>query len=151
MPGLAGAFWAQTEQHSGCGAASPSQGPRDTDSLRAALSLGAGGPVMKNLPANARDIGRLRLDPCVRKIPWSRAWQTTPVFLPRESHGQRSLAGQGLWGCKELNMTLRLNNSVQQSDSVTFFIFFFIMVYYRILNIVLCAIQWDLVVYLSSV
>ena len=94
----------------------------------------AGGPVMKNLPANARDIGRLRLDPCVRKIPWSRAWQTTPVFLPRESHGQRSLAGQGLWGCKELNMTLRLNNSVQQSDSVTFFIFFFIMVYYRILN-----------------
>ena len=28
-PGLAGAFWAQTEQHSGCGAASPSQGPRD--------------------------------------------------------------------------------------------------------------------------
>ena len=37
---LAGAFWAQTEQHSGCGAASPSQGHRDPDSLRAALRLG---------------------------------------------------------------------------------------------------------------
>ena len=29
--------------------------------------------------------------PWVRKIPWRRAWQTTPVFLPGESHGQRSL------------------------------------------------------------
>ena len=29
----------------------------------------------------------------VRKIPWRRAWQPTPVFLPGESHGQRSLAG----------------------------------------------------------
>jgi len=29
----------------------------------------------------------------IGKTPWSRAWQPTPVFLPRESHGQRSLAG----------------------------------------------------------
>ena len=33
------------------------------------------------------------LDPWVRNIPWRRAWQPTPVFLPGESHGQRSLAG----------------------------------------------------------
>src|SRR5574337_1229844 len=45
MPGLAGAFWSQTEQHSGCGAASPSQGHRDPDSLRAALSLGGEAPA----------------------------------------------------------------------------------------------------------
>ena len=32
-------------------------------------------------------------DPWVRKSPWSRKWQPTPVFLPREFHGQRSLAG----------------------------------------------------------
>ena len=32
-------------------------------------------------------------DPRVEKIPWRRTWQPTPVFLPRESHGQRSLAG----------------------------------------------------------
>ena len=34
----------------------------------------------------------------VRKIPWRRAWQSTPVFLPRESHGQRSLVGYSPWG-----------------------------------------------------
>ena len=39
------------------------------------------------------------------KIPWRRAWQSTPVFLPRESCGQRSLAGYSPWGCKELDMT----------------------------------------------
>ena len=40
-------------------------------------------------------------DPWVRKIPWRREWQPTSVFLPGESHGQRSLAGYGPWGCKE--------------------------------------------------
>ena len=34
-------------------------------------------------------------DPWVGKIPWRRARQPTPVFLPRESHGQRSLVGYG--------------------------------------------------------
>ena len=38
---------------------------------------------------------RCRFDPWVRKIPWRRAWQPTPVFLPGESHGQRSLVGYG--------------------------------------------------------
>ena len=32
------------------------------------------------------------------KIPWRRAWQPTPVFLPGKSHGQRSLAGYSPWG-----------------------------------------------------
>ena len=36
---------------------------------------------------------RCRFDPWVRKIPWRRKWQPTPVFLPGESHGQRSPAG----------------------------------------------------------
>ena len=39
---------------------------------------------------------RLRFDPWVRKIPWRRARQPTPVFLPGESHGQRSLVGYSL-------------------------------------------------------
>ena len=43
------------------------------------------------------------------KIPWRRAWQPTPVFLPRESHGQRSLAGCSPWGRKESGMTERLS------------------------------------------
>ena len=40
-------------------------------------------------------------DPWVRKIPWRRRWQPTPVFLPGESHGQRSPAGSGPWIRKE--------------------------------------------------
>ena len=36
---------------------------------------------------------RCRFDHWVGKIPWRRKWQPTPVFLPEESHGQRSLAG----------------------------------------------------------
>ena len=34
---------------------------------------------------------------------WRRKWQSTPVFLPGESRGQRSLAGRGLWGRRELD------------------------------------------------
>ena len=44
----------------------------------------------------ARQCGRYKRhksDPWVGKIPWRRAWQPAPVFLPGESHGQRSLAG----------------------------------------------------------
>ena len=44
-------------------------------------------------------------NPWVRKIPWRRAWQPTPVFLPGESHGQRSLAGYSPWDCEETDMT----------------------------------------------
>ena len=43
--------------------------------------------MVKNLPANAGDVKRLRFDPWVTKISWKRAWQPTPVFLPGESHG----------------------------------------------------------------
>ena len=39
-----------------------------------------------------------RFDPWVGKIPWRRAWQPTPVFLPGESRGQRTLAGYSPWG-----------------------------------------------------
>ena len=39
------------------------------------------------------------------KIPWRRAWQPPPVFLPRECHGQRSLEGYSLLGHKESDAT----------------------------------------------
>ena len=42
-------------------------------------------------------------DSWVRKIPWRRKWLPTSVFLPGESHGQRSLAGYSPWGRKELD------------------------------------------------
>ena len=47
---------------------------------------------------------RCGFDPWVWKIPWRRAWQPTPVFLPGESHGQRSLVDYSPWGCKEWDM-----------------------------------------------
>ena len=47
----------------------------------------------KNLPANAGRHKRLGLDPWVRKIPWRKTWQSTPVFLPGEYCGQRNLVG----------------------------------------------------------
>ena len=49
--------------------------------------------VVKNPPANAGEVKRPGFNPWVRKIPWRRAQQPTPLFLPGESHGQRSLAG----------------------------------------------------------
>ena len=51
---------------------------------------------VKNLPTSAGDKKRRRFNPWVRKTPWRREWQTTPVFLPGESRGQRGLAGRGV-------------------------------------------------------
>ena len=47
--------------------------------------------VVENLPASAGRHKRHGFDPWVGKIPWRRAWQLSPVCLPGESHGQRSL------------------------------------------------------------
>ena len=47
--------------------------------------------VVKNLPASTGDIREASSIPGSGRLPWSRAWQPTPVFLPGESHGQRNL------------------------------------------------------------
>jgi len=60
--------------------------------------------VVKNLPANA-GVQRCGFGPRVGKIPWRRARQPTPVSLPGESYGQRSLAVYSPWGHKESNTT----------------------------------------------
>ena len=62
------------------------------------------GLEVKNLPASGR-YKRVRFNPWVRKIPWRRAQQPTPVFLLGESHGQRSLLGYSPWGWKESGTT----------------------------------------------
>ena len=59
--------------------------------------------VVKNPPANVDIHKRRRLSPWVEKTPWRRKWQLTLVFLPGESHGQRSLAGCS-HGAAELDM-----------------------------------------------
>ena len=61
--------------------------------------------LVKNALANAGDLRDVTLILWFRKIPWRRAWQPTPVFLPGESHRQRSLAGYSAWGCKESDTT----------------------------------------------
>ena len=50
-----------------------------------------------------------RVDPWVGKIPWRRKWQPTPIFLPGEFHGQKSLSGYCPWSLKESDTAERLN------------------------------------------
>ena len=63
-----------------------------------------GSSAGKESTCNAGDLGSR-----VGKIPWRRAWQPIPVFLPGESHEQRSLGGYSPWGLKESDMTERLS------------------------------------------
>ena len=59
----------------------------------------------KEPTCQCRRCKRCGFNPWLRKIPWRRVWQPTPVFLPGESHGQRSLAGYSPLGCKESDTT----------------------------------------------
>ena len=68
----------------------------------------------KNLPA----MQETWQEPWVQSLGWKdslwrRKWIPTPVSLPRQSHGWRSLAGYSLWGLKELDMTEQLNTDTQ--------------------------------------
>ena len=58
----------------------------------------------KESACQCRKCKRLEFDPWVRKIPQRRKWQPTPIFLPGESHGQRSLAGYSQWDRKVSDM-----------------------------------------------
>ena len=83
--------------------------------LGRSLGEGNGNPLQYSCLGNPMDRGawwatvpgvylqsrRPGLDSWVRKIPWRREWQPTPVFLPGEFHGLRSLVGYSPWGYKE--------------------------------------------------
>ena len=73
-----------------------------------------GSSVVKKPPANAGDAG---FNPWVRKIPWKRKWQPSPVFLPGKSHGQMSLVGYSPSGRKGL--------VTKQQDCLVFSVFIF--------------------------
>ena len=64
-----------------------------------------GGTAVKNPTVNAGDAREAGSDPWIRKIPWSRKWQPTPIFLLRKFHAQRSLAGYNPWDHKESDTT----------------------------------------------
>ena len=65
---------------------------------------------------------RAEFDPWVGKIPWRRARQPTPVFLPGESHGQWSLMGYSPSSCKESDTTEWLNNDNNPHKNPTNFV-----------------------------
>ena len=58
---------------------------------------------------------RTGFDAWARKISWRRAWQPTSVFLPGESHGQRSLVGYSPMGCKQSDSTEQLSLSMMRT------------------------------------
>ena len=47
----------------------------------------------------------------MERFPWRRAWQPTPVFVPGDPLGQRSLVGYSVWGCRESDTTERLSRA----------------------------------------
>ena len=61
--------------------------------------------MVRNLPANVGRRKSCKFNPWIRKIPWRRKWQPTPVFLPGKLCEQRSLVGYSPWGCKESDRT----------------------------------------------
>ena len=64
----------------------------------------------KESPANAGDEGSVR---GLGRFPWRGKWQPTPVFLPGESHGQRSLEGYSPWGHKSVGHDLATKQQQQ--------------------------------------
>ena len=82
------------------------ENPRDGGAWWAALyGVAQSQTQLKRLSSSSR---RHQFSLWVGKIPWRGEWLPPPVFLPGESHGQRSLAGYSPWDCKESNMTGRL-------------------------------------------
>ena len=67
-----------------------------------------GSLVVKNPPANA---GNADLISEGERFPWRRKRQHTLVFLPRKSHGQRSLVGYSLWGCKRVGHDIAIKHT----------------------------------------
>ena len=66
--------------------------------------------MVKNLPAKQE----MQVWSWVRKISWRRKWKHTLVFLTGKSHGQRSPRRYSPWGCKESDVTDKINNRKKQ-------------------------------------
>ena len=82
--------------------------------LSVKLSGFTGGSVVKYPPAvDLQKWRRCGFDTQVGKIPWRRAWQPTPVFLPGESHRQKSLVGYSPQARKELDLTVVTQHAKQ--------------------------------------
>ena len=85
-----------------------------------------GGASGKEYTHRRRRCQRCRFNPWVGKISWRRKWQPAPIFLPGESHGQRSLVGYSPWGRKKLDTIMHAPTQASQNcfSSVSYFLFF---------------------------
>ena len=63
-----------------------------------------GGASDKESASQGRKLKSFGFNPWVWKFAWRRVWQSTLVFLPEESHRQRSLAGYSPYGCKRVGL-----------------------------------------------
>ena len=82
---------------------------RHVHGLEGSVLLRCKFPGGSEVKASASNAGDPASTPGSGKIPWRRKWQFTPVFLPGESHGRRSLVGYSPWGHKESDTTERLH------------------------------------------
>ena len=78
--------------------------------------------MVKNLLANAGDTGEVGSIPEMGRSPGiPLAWQPTPVFLPGECHGQRSLVGYSTQGHKELDTTEATEHACMHREDEQYF------------------------------
>ena len=82
--------------------------------------------VIKNLPASAEDARNAGLIPGLGRSPGKRKWQPTPVFLPKTTHGQRSLEVYSLWGHKRAGPNLVTNQQQNGWEEVSKEVFFLV-------------------------
>ena len=68
------------------------------------------GSAVKN-PSAVQEMQETQFNPWVRKIPWRRAWQPTPILLPGKPHGQRSLVGYIVHRVAKSQIQLKLLNA----------------------------------------
>ena len=90
--------------------------------------------MVKNLPASAGDIRDSGSIPGLGRFPWRREWQFTPVFLPGESHGQRSLAGYSPWGEKDLDTMKQFRSQRMITTSFKAVVFMVLILYSAIVK-----------------
>ena len=88
------------------------QGCKESDMTERVHAKGIGGlPWWLSDKEPTCQCRRHKFDPWVRKIPWWRKWQPTPVFLPGESHEQRSLTGYSPQGRRRVRYDLVTKNT----------------------------------------
>ena len=89
----------------------------------------------KELTCQCRRHKTSGFNPWVRMIPWRRKWKPTSVFLPGESHGQRSLEGYSPWGHTESDTTERLSMHTKSyigDDFLSVLGGFFVVVFFNL-------------------